>query len=63
MKEIGVWKEGRVGATFTAQFTNLLNHFQPSNPGPSITSLTTFGRITGQSNTPRNLEMGLRIHF
>ena len=63
VKEIGVWKEGRVGATFTAQFTNLLNHFQPSNPGPSITSLTTFGRITGQSNTPRNLEMGLRIHF
>jgi hypothetical protein len=62
-KEIGVWREGKVKAAFTFQFTNLLNHFQPSNPSPLLTSLTTFGRITAQSNTPRNLEMGLRIHF
>jgi len=63
IKDIGVWKDGRVGATLSFQFTNLLNHFQPSNPGPSLSSLTTFGKITGQSNTPRNLEFGLRIHF
>ena len=63
VKEIGAWKDGRVGATLTFQFTNILNHFQPSNASPSLTSLTTFGRVTGQSNTPRNLEMGLRIHF
>jgi len=63
LKDIGVWKDGRVGATLSFQFTNVLNHFQASNPGPALTSLTTFGRITGQSNTPRNLEMGLRIHF
>ncbi len=63
VKDIAVWKDGKAGATFTFQFTNILNHFQPSNPGPAITSLTTFGKITGQSNTPRNLEMGLRIHF
>jgi hypothetical protein len=63
VKDIGVWKEGRVGATLSFQFTNILNHFQPSNPSPSITTLTTFGKITGASNTPRNLEMGLRVHF
>ncbi len=62
-KEVAAWKDGRVGASFSFQFTNVLNHFQPSNPGPALTSLTTFGRITGQANTPRNLEMGLRIHF
>jgi hypothetical protein len=63
IKDIGVWREGRVGATLSFQFTNILNHFQPTNPSPSLTSLTTFGRITAQSNTPRNLEMGLRVHF
>jgi hypothetical protein len=34
-----------------------------SNPTLSLTSPTTFGRITTQANTPRNLEFGLRIHF
>ncbi len=63
-KDVAVWREGRAGATFSFTFTNILNHFQPSNPSSlSLTSPTTFGRITGQSNTPRNLEFGLRIHF
>ena len=39
----------RVGATFTVQFTNVLNHFQPSDPSSlSLTSSTNFGRITGR---------------
>ena len=63
LKEIGVWKEGRVGATLGFAFTNVLNHYQPSGPSLSITSLTTFGKISGQANTPRNLETSLRIHF
>jgi hypothetical protein len=29
----------------------------------SLTSPTTFGRITTQANTPRQMEFGLRIHF
>jgi hypothetical protein len=67
-KDIGVWKEGRVGATISFQFTNVLNHFQPGSPSLSLTSPTTFGRITGAAtttptNTPRNLEFGLRVHF
>ena len=32
LKDIGVWKEGRVGATLSFQITNVLNHMQPSNP-------------------------------
>ncbi len=63
-KEIGVWKDGRVGANLNFTFTNVLNHFQPSNPASmTLTSPTLFGRITGQANTPRNMEFGLRIHF
>ncbi|MBV8831368.1 MAG: carboxypeptidase regulatory-like domain-containing protein [Acidobacteriaceae bacterium] len=74
LKDIGVWKEGRVGATFSFQFTNVLNHAQLGTGttngtlqyGPNSISLTTptqFGRITTQANTPRNMEFGLRIHF
>ena len=63
LKDIGVWKEGRVGATLSFSFTNVLNHFQAGGPSLSLSSPTTFGRITGQANTPRNLEFGLRIHF
>jgi hypothetical protein len=61
-KTIGIVGE-RVGATLSFQFTNVLNHRVFSNPTLSLTSPTTFGRITTQANTPRNLEFGLRIHF
>ncbi|HTS26830.1 MAG TPA: carboxypeptidase-like regulatory domain-containing protein [Bryobacteraceae bacterium] len=62
-KDVGIWKEGRVGATLNFQFTNILNHMQPSNGSLNWSSPATFGRITGQSNTPRQMEFGLRIHF
>jgi hypothetical protein len=63
LKDIGIWKEGRVGATLSFQITNVLNHMQPGSPSLSITGPTTFGRITSQANTPRNMEFGLRVHF
>jgi hypothetical protein len=54
----------RVGATFTMQFTNILNHYQPSDPSSlSLTSPTTFGRITSAVYAARQMEIGLRIHF
>jgi len=62
VKDFGIVKE-RVGATLIFAFTNVMNHNVLSNPTISLTSPTTFGRITTQSNTPRNMEFGLRIHF
>ena len=62
IKDIGIIKE-RVGAQLFFQFTNIMNHFQPSNPSLSLSAPTSFGQITGQANTPRNMEFGLRIHF
>jgi hypothetical protein len=53
----------RIGATLSFQFTNVLNHFQASNPSLNIDSPQTWGVVTGQANTPRQLEFGLRIHF
>jgi hypothetical protein len=62
IKDLGIVKE-HVGAQFFFIFTNITNHFQPSNPSLSLTSPTTFGQITGQANTPRNMEFGIRVHF
>jgi hypothetical protein len=63
LKDIGVWKDGKVGATLSFQITNVLNHVQPGSPSLSITGPTTFGRITSYAGTPRNMEFGLRVHF
>jgi len=62
-KDIGLWKDGKVGASLSFTFTNVLNHFQGGTPSLSLNSPTLFGRITSQANTPRNAEFGLRIHF
>jgi len=59
----------RIGVTLTLQFTNVLNHWQPADPTAvsannlSLTSPTTFGRITASAFNPRQMEIGARIHF
>ncbi len=53
----------RVGAQLSFQFTNILNHFQPSNPTLNIDSNASFGVVTGAANTPRRMQFGLRIRF
>lgn len=56
------FREG-IGMTFTAAFSNMLNHFQAGTPSLNIDSPTTFGVVTTQANTPRQVEFGLRLHF
>ena len=69
LKTIGIWKDGRVGATLSFQVTNTLNHDVLGTAtyyGPnslSLSSASLFGRLTTQSNTPRNMEFGLRVFF
>lgn len=62
IKDIALYKE-RVGAQLFFQITNILNHFQPSGGGLSLTTPQSFGQITNQANTPRNMEFGIRVHF
>jgi hypothetical protein len=62
IKDIAIHKEG-VGVQLHFDITNVLNHFQASGPSLSITSPTSFGTITSQSNVPRNMEFGIRVHF
>jgi len=63
-KTIAFFREG-MGADLSFQFTNVLNHVVMGNPTLTLTTPSTFGRITGISttSTPRNMEFGLRLHF
>jgi hypothetical protein len=62
-KEIKITE--RVGTTFTTQFTNMLNHFQPDDPSMNLNSPATFGRVSGIASgyDARQIEFGLRFHF
>jgi hypothetical protein len=68
-KDIGIWKEGRVGATLIFQFSNLLNHVQMAQPYLSTADPADWGVLGtsnpngGQANAPRNMEFGVRVHF
>jgi hypothetical protein len=61
-KTIPMFRDG-MGADFSFQITNVMNHVVLSNPAMTLTTPSQFGRITSQANTPRNMEFGLRLHF
>jgi outer membrane receptor protein involved in Fe transport len=42
---------------------NVLNHPIWGTPGNSVTNLTTFGKITSQANSPRQLQISGKITF
>jgi hypothetical protein len=54
------WKE-RLRVTFSMQFTNVLNHFQPADPSRNLNGPSTFGVVSDQVYNPRNTEFGLRV--
>ena len=59
----------RIGFTFYAQFFNALNHMEFSDPGQygtaglDLQNPQGFGVLSGQFNTPRHIELGLRAFF
>jgi hypothetical protein len=61
-KTVALFREG-MGADFSFQFTNVMNHVVMGSPTLTVTTPSTFGRITSAANTPRNMEFGLRLHF
>ena len=60
VKDLGIYRE-RVSAKFFVSITNVMNHFQPSNPSLVLTTPNSFGQMTSQTNTPRNMEFGIRL--
>lgn len=55
----------RLGLEFRLETFNLFNRVKFSNPNTTQTTAatSTFGRITTQSNTPRLLQLALRLSF
>jgi hypothetical protein len=61
-KTVPFLREG-MGADFSFTFTNVLNHVAMGSPTLTVTSPSSFGRITGTYSTARQAEFGLRLHF
>jgi hypothetical protein len=53
----------RVNTELQAVFTNVLNHNQLADPTLDISNPSSWGVITTQANTPRQMEFGLRVSF
>jgi hypothetical protein len=52
----------KVRLQFRREFLNAFNHAQFSDPSRSATN-SNFGKITSQSNLPRNIQLALRPVF
>jgi hypothetical protein len=52
----------RVNLQFRAEAFNILNRANFSNPGSTVSSTTTFGRITA-AGSPRVLQFALKVLF
>jgi hypothetical protein len=48
---------------FRAEFFNILNQVIFTNPATGTTTPTTFGKVSGQANAPRQIQFGLKINF
>ncbi|HVB39751.1 MAG TPA: carboxypeptidase regulatory-like domain-containing protein [Terriglobales bacterium] len=53
----------RLGATFNLEMTNAFNHVNWADPSLDLQDPANFGTITGTQNGPRQMELGLRLHW
>ena len=49
--------------TMRGEAFNAFNHVSFAPPGRSISAPATFGFITGQITSPRNIEFALKFYF
>ncbi|PYV92227.1 MAG: hypothetical protein DMG05_05275 [Acidobacteria bacterium] len=48
---------------FRAEFFNIFNRTVFGAPDSDVNDPTSFGKVGGQANTPRNIQFGLKINF
>jgi hypothetical protein len=54
--------EHKIQAQFRSEFYNLFNHAQFAAPNGSVSS-QTFGQVTSDANSPRDIQFGLKLSF
>jgi Carboxypeptidase regulatory-like domain/TonB dependent receptor len=55
--------QGRSTLQIRVEMFNAFNRVEFGNPASNIGNPETFGRITSQANTPRNMQIALRVTF
>jgi hypothetical protein len=60
-KDIRVFE--RVGFQFTSVFTNVFGHNDFADTGLTLGDSTSWGVISSQGNSPRQIQLGLRAKF
>lgn len=60
-KSVMVWEKANLELSGT--FFNFMNHMDFANPSLSLQSSTAFGTTKTQGNTPRQIQMGVRINY
>jgi len=53
----------RMNVEFRAEFFNIFNQVVFGSPSTDLNSLSTFGMVFGQANTPRNIQFALKMNF
>jgi hypothetical protein len=48
---------------FRAEFFNVLNRVVFGSPASNLNAPATFGRVSGQANAPRNIQLALKYTF
>ena len=54
---------GRSTLQIRVEMFNALNRVEFGNPASNIGNAETFGRITTQANSPRNMQIALKVTF
>ena len=61
LKDFRIYETHRV--QFRAEFFDIFNRVVFGAPGANINAPATFGKIGGQANSPRNIQLGLKYLF
>jgi hypothetical protein len=61
LKDFALYEAHRI--QFRAEFFNVLNRVVFGAPAANVNAPATFGRISGQANAPRNIQLALKYNF
>ena len=61
LKDFRIYEAHRI--QFRAEFFDIFNRVVFGAPGTNINAPATFGKIGGQANSPRNIQLGLKYVF